>query len=536
MSNKNNLRYALGALALSVSAASLAAPSEAQQFTEFWTPGKPNPSICKSPLLVSTPLGLPRCLQASNVVKRLQKLEDIASLNDGNRAAATPGYQASVDYVKQTLQKAGYKVSVQPFPFTAYYPKGPGSLSATVPQPVTYEWEKDFTYLSQTEAGDVTAKVVPVDLSLGAGNTPTSGCEAEDFANFPAGSIALIQRGTCNFEQKAENAAAAGAAGVIIFNQGNTDDRKGLENVTVGESYEGGIPVIFATYDNGVAWSQTPDLQLHLVVDVVRKKTETYNVVAETRRGNPNNVVMVGAHLDSVFEGPGINDNGSGSAAQLEMAVLLAKALPVNKVRFAWWGAEEAGLVGSTHYVQNLAPEEKKKIKAYLNFDMIGSPNFGNFIYDGDGSDFGLQGPPGSAAIERLFEAYFRLRGQQSEGTEIDFRSDYAEFFNSGIAFGGLFTGAEGLKTEEQAQKYGGTAGKAYDECYHSKCDGIANINQDALEIHSDAMAFVTSWLSLSTKVVDDEIAAAGQKAQSRSLQMQKSASQIERWGHDFIK
>ncbi len=112
---------------------------------------------------------------------------------------------------------------------------------------------------------------------------------------------------------------------MIIFNQGNTDDRKGLENVTVGESYEGGIPVIFATYDNGVAWSQTPDPQLHLVVDVVRKKTETYNVVAETRRGNPNNVVMVGAHLDSVFEGPGINDNGSGSAAQLEMAVLLSQ-------------------------------------------------------------------------------------------------------------------------------------------------------------------------------------------------------------------
>ncbi|RUH94019.1 M28 family peptidase, partial [Pseudomonas aeruginosa] len=137
---------------------------------------------------------------------------------------------------------------------------------------------------------------------------------------------------------------------------------------------------------------------------------------------------------------------------------------------------------------------------------------------------------------ERLFEAYFRLRGQQSEGTEIDFRSDYAEFFNSGIAFGGLFTGAEGLKTEEQAQKYGGTAGKAYDECYHSKCDGIANINQDALEIHSDAMAFVTSWLSLSTKVVDDEIAAAGQKAQSRSLQMQKGTSQHERWGTHFIK
>jgi len=239
-------------------------------------------------------------------------------------------------------------------------------------------------------------------------------------------------------------------------------------------------------------------------------------------------VVMVGAHLDSVFEGPGINDNGSGSATLLEMAVLMGKAHPLNKVRFAWWGAEESGLVGSTYYVNQLSEDERGRIKAYLNADMVGSPNFANFIYDGDGSDFGLQGPPGSAAIERLLRAYFDLRNQPSEGTEIDFRSDYAQFFEVGIPFGGLFTGAEGIKSEEQAQRYGGAAGQAYDPCYHSECDDLGNISREALELHGDALAFATSWLSLSTKAIDDEIAAAANQQMLRSQQVQEKS----RWGH----
>jgi Zn-dependent M28 family amino/carboxypeptidase len=125
-------------------------------------------------------------------------------------------------------------------------------------------------------------------------------------------------------------------------------------------------------------------------------------VLAESRRGNPDNVVIVGAHLDSVFEGPGINDNGSGSAAVLAVAEQMSKVKPRNKVRFAWWGAEEFGLVGSDHYVANLSEEEREDIALYLNFDMIGSPNYVRFIYDGDGSAFGLAGPEGSAAIETL--------------------------------------------------------------------------------------------------------------------------------------
>ena len=531
MQKKNNARRVVASFALLASTASLAAPTaEIAAFDDYWSPGKPDSRVCRSPLLVGTPLGLPRCMQASNVMTHLQNLQDIASLNNGNRASGQPGYQASVDYVRSTLERAGYRVRVQTFPFLAFYPEGPGSLAAVAPQAVQYTWEEDFTYADQTDPGTVTAPVVPVDLALGLGNTSTSGCEPGDFAGFPAGAIALMQRGDCPFGQKATNAAAAGAAGAIIFNQGDTEDRKALLVATLGEDYDGGIPVLFSTYDNGAAWAGTQGLQLSMNVDVVRERTETYNVLAETRRGNPDNVIMVGAHLDSVFEGPGINDNGSGSAALLEMATLMSRAYPLNKVRFAWWGAEESGLVGSTYYVNELPEEEKKQIKAYLNVDMIGSPNYANFIYDGDGSDFGLQGPPGSGAIERLFRSYFQLRNAPSEGTEIDFRSDYAQFFDDGIAFGGLFTGAEDIKSVEQAQRYGGSAGQAYDSCYHNECDDLTNISTEALELHGDALAFTTSWLSLSTKMIDDEIAAAAE--QSIGTMRIQQVQEKSRWGH----
>lgn len=528
------LRFTFSALALTLSTSALAS-AESDLFNAFWSPTGAGLHECQSGVFNSTPLGLPRCMQASKVMTHLQALQDIASANGGTRAAGLPGYQASLDYVKATLEGAGYVVTQQAFPFTAYYPQGPGTLQITAPTPDDYEWEVDFTYLSQSDPGDVTASLVPVDLQLGPDNTSSSGCEAEDFTGFPAGAIALLQRGTCNFELKAENAAAAGASGVIIFNQGNTEDRMGLINATLGDGYEGGIPALFATYDNGVAWAGTEALQLRLVVDVVREKTQTYNLVAETKRGNPNNVVMVGAHLDSVFEGAGVQDNGSGSAAILELALQMRKAHPLNKVRFAWWGAEESGLVGSTHYVSNLTPEEKARIKVYLNFDMIASPNFAYFIYDGDGSQYGLEGPPGSAAVEKLFEQYYGKRALPFEGDEITFRSDYAQFFTDGIAFGGLFTGAEVLKSEAQAALYGGEAGVAFDPCYHQSCDDISNIDQQALEINADAAAFATSWLSLSTKIVDDQIAADQAAAGQRSLKA-KAAYDITHWGKHWIK
>ena len=212
---------------------------------------------------------------------------------------------------------------------------------------------------------------------------------------------------------------------------------------------------------------------------------------------------MVGAHLDSVDTGPGINDNGSGVAAILETAQQMAKVNPRNTVRFALWGAEEAGLVGSDHYVFGLSDEERARIAMYLNFDMIGSPNYVRFVYDGNGSQFGLAGPPGSGPIENYFTNFYASRGLASEETEISFRSDYAAFFDSGIPFGGLFTGAEGVKTAQQAATFGGTAGVSYDPCYHQACDTFANSNNDVLDLNSDAVAASTLKFAMSTQSVN---------------------------------
>ncbi|HEV7762133.1 MAG TPA: M28 family metallopeptidase [Acidimicrobiales bacterium] len=443
------------------------------------------------------------CVTLRGVRDHQKALQRIADRNGGNRFSGSPGHDQSVDYVVRTLRNAGYRPTVQQFDYLAFAVEGPSTLEQTAPTPTTYVEETDFTLLDQTDPGDVTALVTPVDLQLGLGNTSTSGCEPEDFAGFPAGHIALVQRGACTFEIKAANAAAAGAVAMVSFNQGNTPERTGIDKITLGATNASGIPVVLATYALGVEWASTPGLQLHVITDVVREIKPTYNVLAETRRGNDDNVVMVGAHLDSVSAGPGINDNGSGSAAILETAVQMARVQPRNTVRFAWWGAEESGDVGSHFYVDNLTQAQRDQIALYLNFDMIGSPNYVRFVYDGDGSAFELPGPAGSAAIEALFEGFYGDRGLASEPTEIDFRSDYAPFFDADIPFGGLFTGAEGIKTPEEVAIYGGTAGEQYDPCYHAACDTFANNDDGVLALNSDAVALATLTYAKSTRTVN---------------------------------
>ena len=448
------------------------------------------------------------CVTLEGVLEHEQAFQDIADENGGTRSLGTPGYNASADYVEQRLTKAGYTVTRQSFSVFAWENLGGSELEQVAPTPTSYVEGTDFGPTTQTEPGDVTAHVTPVDIQLGLGNGSTSGCEAADFNGFPDGDIALIQRGTCTFEIKAENADAAGASGVLFFNQGNTaaPDRNGIPAVTLSNDYTGDIPALSATYALGAELSAIGDLVLRLFADVSRVPSTTENVIAESKKGDPNNVIMAGAHLDSVPEGPGINDNGSGSSGLLEVAETLAKAKPKNKLRFAWWGAEEAGLVGSTFYVNNLTPEERSKIELYLNFDMIGSPNYGLFIYDGDGSGFGLTGPPGSDDIEALFERYYAdVAGVPSEPTAFTGRSDYQAFINNGIPSGGLFTGAEQPKKPEQVAKWGGTAGLAYDPCYHSVCDDIDNLSHEALEINADAVAYAVYLYASGQEVINAE-------------------------------
>ncbi|MET9192322.1 M28 family metallopeptidase [Streptomyces olivaceus] len=212
-----------------------------------------------------------------------------------------------------------------------------------------------------------------------------------------------------------------------------------------------------------------------------------YNLIADWPGGDEDQVVMSGAHLDSVTSGPGINDNGSGSSAVLETALAVARSgyQPTKHLRFAWWGAEELGLVGSSHYVDSLGSADREKISGYLNFDMIGSPNPGYFVYDDD------------PTIEKTFKDYFAGLGITTEiETEGDGRSDHAPFKNAGVPVGGLFSGADYRKTSAQAAEWGGTVGEPFDPCYHSSCDTTANVDDTALDRNSDAIAYAVWELS----------------------------------------
>jgi hypothetical protein len=356
-----------------------------------------------------------------------------------------------------------------------------------------------------------------VNLEKGVDAVSTSGCEPEDFAGADwsgDADIALVQRGTCFFGTKAAYAELAGAEAVIVFNQGNTPDREELivaDASSVDPPLDDsapvthGIPVVGASFADGIALSEEGSTA-HVEVLPSEVRTD-HNVIAELPGENTDNVVMAGAHLDSVIEGPGINDNGSGSAALLETALSMAGGTPQNTLRFGWWAAEEQGLVGSHDYVDGLSQAERDRIALYMNYDMVGSPNHIFMVYDADESTFpapeGITIPPGSAAIEDVYESYYTAIGEPYDDTEFSGRSDYEAFIQAGIPASGLFTGAEGIKTEQQEAIWGGTAGEQFDPCYHLDCDTRDNVQRHALDVNSDLIAFAMLTFAYSTESVN---------------------------------
>ena len=436
-----------------------------------------------------------QCVTVDGVREHQAAFQAIADANGGTRVSGTAGYDQSVDYVVERMTAAGYAVTVQPFQFQTFISLSPSILERISPNPGPVA----NSIMSYSGSGDNTASVTalaypPADA--------TPGCEAADYAGFPVGTIALISRGACTFAIKAANAQAAGAAGVIIYN-----NAPGPLNGTLGNGFTLNISVTGISQADGLMLAATPGLTMRLKTETFRGIATTYNVLAESVDGDPNNVVMAGAHLDSVNAGPGIQDNGSGSAAILEVAEQMAKVKPHNKLRFAWWGAEEASLVGSTYYVNNLTADDLAKVTLYLNFDMIASPNHVFFVYDGDDSD-GVgagPGPAGSDRIEKLFEKFYTQRGHAFKGTDFSGRSDYGPFIAQGIPSGGLFTGAEGIKSAAEAAVWGGTAGIAYDPCYHQACDTYDNVNLQAFDVNSDAVAYSILQYAMNTEEINGE-------------------------------
>jgi Zn-dependent M28 family amino/carboxypeptidase len=355
--------------------------------------------------------------------------------------------------------------------------------------------------LVNSGSGEVRARLQAVDLDLQDGAPPgpsTSGCEASDFERFERGAIALLRRGTCPFQVKVENATAAGAAGVIIMNEGGTRERT---NTFAGRlTRVASVPVVGIAFEPGrllaSALSRGDNVVTRVQVNAETGLRTTRNVLAE-RGGDPARTIVIGAHLDSVREGPGMNDNASGSAAVLEAALRLTETAyglgP--RLRFAFWGAEEVGLVGSRHHVNSLSEEERRAIVLYINLDMVASPNFGRFVQLGQETSDSL-----AAAAQRTLVSYFRGRNlpveERVRTRQRGFGSDDASFAEKGIPTLGLYAGAGEAKQEVHTALFGGSTGQPFDPCFHRACDTIDNVNRGLLEEMSAALSHALGELS----------------------------------------
>lgn len=446
---------------------------------------------------------LDRLVKLQDIRRHQHDLQLIATYNGGTRAAGEPGFEVSTQYVVKQLTKAGYRPVLQDVPFDYFKQRTPAVFERSGGPASTYG--TDFGTLDFSGSGDVTAPAVAVDP---AGGGVGSGCEPADFAGFTKGDIALVRRGGCTFSDKTSNAQTAGASAIAIYNDGTAPDRQGPVTGTAGQPWR--IPVISPSYRLGTDLVKTAagGLTLHVKTDTINEKRTAHNVIADTGRGRADNVVVMGAHLDSVTAGPGINDNGSGTATILTIAEHIAQLGDQikNKVRFAFWGAEEEGLLGSTYYVTHLTAAQRATIALDLNFDMLGSPNGRRGVYDGDDSDGARTNPPpGSGAIEKVFLEYYTARGLRTSPSPFDGRSDYGPFIAGGIPAGGLDSGAEKLKTAEEAKIYGGQAGKPYDGCYHQACDTYANNNDTILDQLADGAANAVQIFAKSTLPVNGE-------------------------------
>ena len=421
------------------------------------------------------------------VMGHLQRLQDIADANGGNRATGTPGFEASATFVADTLRDKGFDVTTPEFDLEVFRLT---SESLTVAgKPV------EASAVSYTKPSPAEGTSGPLVLGP-TGEAP--GCVAADYATTPArGAVVLVDRGSCFLIDKAQAAAEAGAVAVIIAN--DVDEKTFSGGMTAGDDSK--IPVLSVSKAVGEQLKSTiGEAPVATVsIDARTENITTHNVIAQTTTGSTDDVVMVGGHLDSVMEGPGINDNGTGVAAILETALQLGSAPDVaNAVRFAFWSGEEEGLFGSLAYVQSLDEEALKDVALYLNFDMLGSPNTCYFTSDGNQSsqpdfELGLQLiPEGTPGIERTLVAALESTGATPEDMPFDARSDYDSFTLAGIPVGNLDTGADEVKTAEQVKQWGGEADKQCDPNYHSADDTVANVNRDALAKTSHVVAYTT--------------------------------------------
>ncbi|QOU22444.1 hypothetical protein BRETT_002624 [Brettanomyces bruxellensis] len=407
-----------------------------------------------------------------NLRAREEKLLAIAETSNSTfghptRVIGSKGHWKTIGYIKRELRRLGgyYKVRVQPF--KAFYGEV-FSCNATV----------NGTFLQTVGPMDMspaTESGKPAEGHLVAAQG--FGCDPSDFPSDVSGAVVLVRRGNCSFGTKSALSGKVGARAAIVYNNEDGPVRGTLGTPNKSQPYVPTVAISRAEGERLVALLGKGEvLEASVAVDSFVGIVHTANVIAETRQGDPDNVVMLGAHSDSVAAGPGINDDGSGTVSLLEVARQLAKFKINNRVRFAWWAAEEEGLLGSNFYAETLRPDENSRIRLFMDYDMMASPNYEYEVYDAKNAE----NPNGSQQLRDLYIDYYEQHGLNYTLIPFDGRSDYVGFIEHHIPAGGIATGAE---------KKNVFNGRVLDRCYHQRCDDLSNLAYDAFLVNTRLIA-----------------------------------------------
>jgi hypothetical protein len=494
------------------------------------TPAAPtpdaNPAACAN-RVNNTPEKLVDCVNQKDLWSYMVKFQQIADANPGadghpSRNSGEPGYKASADYVASVMKAAGYDVRLQEYKFHYFSFVGTPVMDEVSPTPRSFQVGKDFN--PAAIAGSVTAHVQSVGGTVvPASPTPSSasGCQAADFAGFTPGNIALIQRGTCTFAQKVANAEAAHASAVVIFNEGNPGRTDVFTGSLAGSET---IPVLFTTYDAGVLLynqatsGQDPVLTVNVQI-IDDPNRSDWNVIADSKGGDPNNVLVIDAHLDAIY-GAGMLDNASGSATILDIAQQLKNTNTRNKLRFIWFGGEELGLYGSDYYVNTLPADELAKIKFDLDADVTATPNYVAGVLDPKdgvtlfGRNPGTPMPPSIFAPSAIGRDYGIDYLNSIGKNHILFSADGTDAFmfqQAGIPASGVLTGQDCCKLASDVALFGGyegnfegtvpgTDGGCVDNPFRW-CDNLSNNDPEVLTWMSKTFANMVGHMAYDTQV-----------------------------------
>lgn len=409
-------------------------------------------------------------VSGADALAHLHELQLVADAHGGNRAPGTAGFAASVAYATDVLAAAGYQATTQDVPYTRFVVTAERTrLTGSAWCPRT---------LLMDDSPPLRDAVAPLIVVTGTE-------QVRDVNLDLRGAVALLARIPGGYAKQVIAASEAGAVAVLLYT--DTPCPANIYRLHWYGADPPPIPVASISQEDARRLAATAaEAPVELRLDWYGRSSSgvTHNVLAASGGGD-NGRVVVGAHLDSVPEAPGINDNGSGVAAVLQTAVKLThwKALVAHQVQFALWGAEELVNVGSSYYVSQLTDAERRATLLYLNAEMIGSPNYVLYVMQGEGT------------VTTPFDIYFKARGITYEYIDAAaIGSDHHPFRDAGIPVGGLHCGSVGVKTAAEQRRYSGTAGQLHDLGYHQASDTVHNISRAALDRTTRALAYAVGW------------------------------------------